>query len=147
MSMGTFALRWYRALRKRRRPKATSSECDLGDWSHMSEAPDILSADEMKRWYGSFYDRGSKSHLDPRKVPKRYWPLLPYAEFWGIADDWARDALVKDAPAEVRLNLKQVVGPFDTALDEWLAGPEADGPEFSSEYIAYSAMRRAADCV
>ena len=111
----------------------------------MSETPDILSADEMKRWYGSFYDRSPKLDLDRTKVPKRYWPLLPYAEFWGIGDDWTREALVKEAPPEVQLNLNEVVGRFDSALDEWLAGPEADGPNFSDEYIAFSAMRRAAD--
>jgi hypothetical protein len=39
------------------------------------------------------------------------------------------------------------VGPFDGALDEWLAGLEADGLNFSNEYIAFSAMRRGADSV
>ena len=47
----------------------------------------------------------------------------------------------------MRGNLKDVVDQFDAALDDWLAGPEADGPTFSEEYIAFSALRRAADYV
>ena len=111
----------------------------------MSASYSILSADEMRRVYGTFYDRRPTGHLDRSKVPSRYWPLLAYAEFWGVADDWMRDKLVSEAPPHVRQNLKQAVMPFDADLDEWLAGPEADGPTFSDEYIAYSAMRRAAD--
>lgn len=111
----------------------------------MNDTPHILSVKEMENSYGRFYDRSPKVPLDRKKVPQQYWPLLPYAEFWGISDDWTRGILVQEAPADVRLNLKQVVVPFDSALDEWLAGPEADGPSFSDEYIAFTAMRMAAD--
>jgi hypothetical protein len=110
----------------------------------MGETPDILSAEQMKRRYGSFYDNSPKSHLDPRKVPERYWPLLAYAEFWGIADDLTREILVEQAPADVQHNLREVVAAFDSALDEWLAGPEAHNPHPSDEYVAFSAMRMAA---
>jgi hypothetical protein len=110
----------------------------------MTETPDILSAGQMKRRYGGFYDSSPKLHLDRTKVPEKYWPLLAYAEFWGIADDLTREILVEQASADVQLNLKQVVGAFDSALDEWLAGPEADNPNPSDEYVAFSAMRMAA---
>ena len=110
----------------------------------MGETPDILSAEQMKRWYGSFYDRSPMLDLDQRKVPEEFWPLLPYAEFWGVADDLTREILVKQAPADVQHNLKEAVAAFDNALDEWLAGPEADDPNPSDEYIAFSAMRMAA---
>lgn len=43
--------------------------------------------------------------------------------------------------------LKRAVQDADAALDAWLAGPEAAGPDFSDEYIAFSAMRMAADSV
>jgi hypothetical protein len=85
--------------------------------------------------------------LDRRKVPEKFWPLLPYAEFWGIADDWARQDLLKQAPAEIQRNLKQVVATFDNALDEWLAGPEADNPTPTDEYVAFCAMGMAADYI
>jgi hypothetical protein len=99
----------------------------------MSVPPDILSADQMKRQYGRFYNSSPRLRLDRDKVPEQFWPLLPYAEFWGIADDWTRERLVKQAPADVRLNLKETVSAFDNALDEWLAGPEADNPLFSCQ--------------
>jgi hypothetical protein len=77
-------------------------------------------------------------------VPANLWPLLPYAEFWGITDDWAREDLVGEAPNEVLVNLRAAIVKFDDDLDKWLAGPEADDNCPSTEYIAFSAMRMAA---
>jgi hypothetical protein len=111
----------------------------------MSETRDILNAEQMKRWYGRFYNASPKLHLDRRRVPEKFWPLLPYAEFWGVSDDSKREHLIKQAPADIQQNLKEVVAAFDSALDEWLAGPEADDPNPSDEYVAFSTMRMAAD--
>jgi hypothetical protein len=113
----------------------------------MSEASRMLSAGEMRRRYGDFYDRNPKRHLDRGKVPEMFWPLLPYAEFWGVADDLMRENLVKGAPADARQDLKEAVALFDLAMDDWLAGPEADDTRPSDEYVAYSAMRMAADYI
>jgi hypothetical protein len=105
----------------------------------------ILTREEMRRSYGTFFERGAKIPLDKTKVPADVWPLLPYAEFWGVTDDWTRETLVSAASAEVRENLKAAIVAFDDALDQWLAGPEAQGSAPSAEYIAFSAMRMAAD--
>lgn len=113
----------------------------------MGETADILNTAEMKQRYGSFYQRGQKLELDRAKVPERLWPLLPYAEFWGIADDLDRELLVKEAPKDLQQNFEAVVDSFDGELDEWLAGPEADERNPSDEYVAYSAMRMAADYI
>jgi hypothetical protein len=73
--------------------------------------------------------------------------LLPLAEQFGISDDLLRaDFFARTAKRELS-RLKRILAEYDDLLDEWLAGPEADGPEFSDEYIAYSAMRMGADCV
>ncbi len=111
----------------------------------MGDSPNILSADQMQRLYGSFYESSPKLHLDSSKVPQQLRPLLPYAEFWGVADDWTREELVEKAPADVQENLKDVVASFDKSFDDWLAGPEADDPSLSDEYIAFTALRMAAD--
>jgi hypothetical protein len=80
----------------RQRPSQSLEEC-------MGQPPDILSVEEMKQRYGSFYDQSPTPHLDRRKVPERFWPLLPYAEFWGLADDGTREILVRQAhPNAVR---------------------------------------------
>jgi len=52
--------------------------------------------------------------------------------------------LILEAPDEVKKNLKATIMEFDHSLDDWLAGPEADSPTPSKEYIAFSAMRMAA---
>lgn len=110
-------------------------------------SPRILSREQMRMHYGSFFESSTKVELDRAKIPKQFWELIPYAEFWGIADDSAREQLLSDAPSEILQNLKQVVQEFDNALDEWLAGPEADNPEPSDEYIAFCAMGMAADFI
>jgi hypothetical protein len=110
----------------------------------MGENDRILSVEGMERFYGDFFQRGAKKRLSPSAIPKQFWPLIPYAEFWGVSDDIERDILVDEAPVEVQRNLRDAVMPFDNAFDEWLAGPEAHGPAFSREYVAYSDMRMAA---
>ena len=107
----------------------------------MSNEVEVLTAEEMQQWYGDFYSASPMASVDKKNVPEQFLPLLPYAEFWGIADDWTRDDLVKSAPPEVRENLKRVIAAYDNLLDEWLAGPAADDPEPSDEYVAFSAMR------
>jgi hypothetical protein len=100
---------------------------------------------EMKDKYGPFYESSSKLSLDQRHIPQKLWPLIPYASFWGVADDWARETLVREAPKDVQQNLKAIVAAHDDLLDEWLGGEEASNPKPSVEYIAFSAMRMAAD--
>lgn len=108
---------------------------------------EVLTAEEMKQRYGRFYDQSPMVRLDRGKVPERFWPLLPYAEFWGIADDWTREDLIEKASADVRQNLKAVVAAHDSALQEWLAGAEASSRTPSDEYVAFVAMIMAADYI
>ena len=83
--------------------------------------------------------------LDPQRVPPTLRALLPLAERFGIADDVAREQVVRAAgPHEVRA-LVASIRENDDALDSWLSGPEAAGPEWTDEYVAFSAMRMAAD--
>ena len=98
----------------------------------------------MRRRYGAFYDKSPRVRLDRHKVPERYWPLLHYAEFWGITDDGYREELVNQAPPAVAANLKQVVAALDAELNEWLAGPDASKPKLILEYVAFVAMTMAA---
>lgn len=105
----------------------------------------VLTSEEMRDWYGPFYDQSPGQDLDPSKVPQGMRLLLPYAEFWGILDDWSREDLVAAAPVEVRKNLATIVTRFGGQFDDWLAGPEADSEVFSDEYVAFSALRMAAD--
>ena len=113
----------------------------------MGDTTEILDAEGMKQRYGTFYDSSPKVQLDRQKVPEKLWPLLPYAEFWGIADDWTREDLLEEAPPEVQRNLKAVVAAYDGALNEWLAGLEASSRNPSDEYVAFVAMIMAADYV
>jgi hypothetical protein len=53
--------------------------------------------------------------------------------------------MIRKAPPEALRRLRETLAQFEEELDAWLAGPEADGPEFCEEYLAFSSMRMAAD--
>lgn len=106
----------------------------------------------LRAKYGAFYDKwvgllepGVQpiNQLKPDRIPKEFWPLIPYAEFWGVTDDGFRIDLTMDAPPEIWKDLRDTVAPFDQALTDWLAGPDADRPHPSLEYVAFSFMHMA----
>ena len=78
-------------------------------------------------------------------VPETLLDLLPYAEFWWFIDDSQRQELVSKASREVLSDLKERVSVHDEELDSWLGGPEAQSPNPSNAYLAFSAMRMVAD--
>ena len=85
--------------------------------------------------------------MNLQRVPAPLHCLIPFAQKFGVADDHFRAAVVLSVSAAQASELKRAVQAADAALDAWLAGPEAAGPDFSDEYIAFSAMRMAADSV
>lgn len=111
------------------------------------ERYEVLTADEMRRKYGLVASNRPVIRLDPAKVPEKLRHLIPYAELWGVGDDLMRDDIVRTAPAEALADLKRIVLENEDLIDEWLAGPAADVPDPSDEYLAYSAMRIAADSI
>ncbi len=113
----------------------------------MADAPDfeILPAGEMRKKYGLTVNNRQTIRLDPVEVPERLRHIIPIAERFGISDDLIRaDFIAKALPAELA-ELRRMVQEFAVPLDDWLAGPAADGPSFSAEYIAFTCMRMAAD--
>jgi hypothetical protein len=106
---------------------------------------ELLSAEEMRRKYGLVAANRPLIHLNPAKVPLSLRCLVPFAELWGVGDDLIREDMVANAPPQAISELRQIVEAHQDFLDEWLAGPEAQSPSPSDEYLAFSAMRMAAD--
>jgi hypothetical protein len=106
-----------------------------------------LSRQELEHRYGSFYNSRKKISLNESIVPESLRPLIPYAELWGIADDFEREKVVISSPPLSQEDLISLVDTFDPQLDEWLAGPEADSENPTNEYIAFTAMRMARDFI
>src|SRR5262245_55325237 len=98
----------------------------------------VLSREEMLELYGAFYNESPKTSIDPSRVPKAVHPLIPYAEFWGLADDFEREELIYRAPRRVLSNLAKSVDSLIDELEAWLAGDEANSPDPSDEYVAFS---------
>jgi hypothetical protein len=106
---------------------------------------EIMPAGEMRAKYGLTAENRPVIRLDPAKVPERLRTLIPLAERFGVSDDLIRADIVAKTPAAELRAMRAAVEAHDDAFDDWLAGPEADGPEFSAEYIAVSCLRMAAD--
>lgn len=85
--------------------------------------------------------------LQVERVPLLLRDLVPYAEILGIADDLQREQIMEAVPDNVMSVVVLAVRLLDDELDEWLAGPEADDPNPSDEYVACSALRMAVDCL
>ncbi len=83
--------------------------------------------------------------LDPANVPAEFHQLIPLAEKYGISDDGYRLEMLAALDGSERSELAEFLSDYDDALDSWLAGPEAESPEPSAEYIAFSCLRMAAD--
>jgi hypothetical protein len=83
--------------------------------------------------------------LDPARVPSPLRHLIPLARRFGISDDLIRADVLEHTPNAELEAMRRAVAAEDDAFDSWLAGPEASGPTFSDEYIAFSCLRMAAD--
>lgn len=99
---------------------------------------------KMREKYPDFLGSVALQSFDESPVPKQLREYVAYAALWGIADDVERELLVERSPEAAREDLLEIIDRIDDELDEWLAGPEADAPP-SAAYIAFSAMRMAAD--
>jgi hypothetical protein len=85
--------------------------------------------------------------LNPAHVPASVRHLTPHAQIWGVADDTLRMTMIERAAPAALAELKQMIIDVDDMLDAWLAGPEADDPHPSDEYVAFSAMRMVTDAI
>jgi hypothetical protein len=107
----------------------------------------ILTQAEIEEVWGPSAQASPRASFNLEDVPEGLRQLAPYAVFWGAADDWAREDVLKKTPDSLRKNLKAVIAAFDDALDAWLAGAEASNSHPSDAYVAFSAMRMSADFV
>lgn len=87
--------------------------------------------------------------LNPQNIPShlrhRLLHLSDLVKQFGITDDGERLRALKLASPDEISRLRLAISEHNEAFDEWLAGPESDGPTYTDEYIAFSAMRIAAD--
>ena len=111
----------------------------------MSDEFEFLSAGEMRARYDLTAENRPAVTLDLGKVPAALHCLVPLAERFGVPDDLIRQGVLAKATDGDLETMRQTVQSAEDALDSWLAGPEAGGPSYSAEYIAFSCLRMAAD--
>jgi hypothetical protein len=84
--------------------------------------------------------------LNPEEAPEAVRELHALAERWGISDDGYRAHAARDASTADLESLIAAIDDSDyAALEEWLAGPAADDPSPSDEYIAFTCLVMACD--
>lgn len=106
---------------------------------------EISAVGETRAKYDRENERPPAVPLDPEKVPSRLRLLIPAAERWGISDGMLRIEAFRNAAAADVAALRRLVREHEPALDEWLAGPEAQSRNSSPEYMAFLHMWLAAD--
>jgi hypothetical protein len=107
----------------------------------------ILTESEIRAALGASGTLLPMATFDREDVPIELRELIPYAVFWGIVDDCGREDVLKKTPESIKINLKQAISRFDDELDNWLSGSEVLNPVSTNAYIAFSAMRMAADSI
>jgi hypothetical protein len=106
---------------------------------------EVLPGKEIIAKYGLTAESRPKIVLNPEHVPVAFRHLIHLAEEFGVSCDLTRALVLEKTPPEMLEALRESVLPLDEAFDEWLAGPEAEGPDFSPEYVAFTFLRIAAD--
>jgi hypothetical protein len=104
----------------------------------------LMSRRELREKYGAIPKDRLAPEINPDDVPEMLRPLIPLAEKWGIVeDDWEpRDIVEEKAPRHELEDVVHQVSPYvDTVFNEWLAGPEAEVPEFTTAYLAFTELR------
>lgn len=102
---------------------------------------------DLGRIYVDFFSSTQRVELDASKIPDSLQKYTAVASFWGVTDDLERERLIDTAPDDVKDNLTEIIEEIDDDLDDWLAGPDADNTSPTKEYLAFSAMRMAADFI
>lgn len=106
---------------------------------------EVLPAGEMRAKYGLTAENRPTIKLDSNKVPMAVRHLIPLAEQFGIGDDLIREDVVAKTPPSEIAAMRKAVRDCEHELEIWLAGPAADSPTFSDEYIAFTCLTMAAD--
>ncbi len=106
---------------------------------------EVLSAGVMRAKYGLTAPNRPPIRLNAAAVPASLQHLIPLAEQFGVGDDLIRMGVVANTPPAGVAAMRATIAAHNDALDVWLAGPEANGPGFSPEYIAFTCLRMAAD--
>jgi hypothetical protein len=108
---------------------------------------EVLSAGVMRAKYGLTAANRPTIRLDAAAVPPALQHLIPLAEQFGVGDDLIRMDVVANTPPAAVAAMRATIAAHSDVFDEWLAGPESNGPGFSPEYIAFTCLRMAADGV
>lgn len=93
---------------------------------------------------GSHEAAGTRSRLDPSRVPEGLRELVPLAERWGVGDDVERtEKLGRATPGELE-ELRAAVGRNGAAITAWLDS-YGSGAEMSEEAAAFMYMQLAVE--
>lgn len=111
----------------------------------MDDDFEVAPAWRLKEKYGLNAANRPVIHLDSARVPEKYRRWIPLAERWGIGDDIIRDDCLDHASPEELRDILAYGEVVDDVLTDWLAGPEAESPDPTEEYVAFTCLMMAWD--
>src|SRR5687768_11282325 len=85
-------------------------------------------------------------NLRKHAIPNTLAAILPFAEEWGIGDDYDRELKVSKGSDSELLELVGSINTIDiNSLFEWLERPESYNPNPSQEYLAFTCYTMAVE--
>jgi hypothetical protein len=85
-------------------------------------------------------------YLRKENVPDEIVPLIPYAEKWGIGDDYERERKISNATDAELVDLVRCFAAIDrNAFFAWLEGPESYDVKPTDEYVAFTCLTMAVE--
>lgn len=122
----------------------SSALADVRETSTMTQPTIAEVRQKLALLAGDFYERHKKIPLDPKLVPAKFRPLIPYAELFGFTDDVERTDRADDAPIAAIRAMVEAALPLEDELQAWFEAVGAKTPVElrSEEYWALMAMWR-----
>lgn len=110
----------------------------------MDSAVRFLSRNEIDQLCRSEGFYPPVADFDHTGIPENLNLLIPYVEIWGHEFDDVRIPILESTPPKILRHLWDLRLKTDLhkLLNEWLAGPAADRPPYSSAYLAFSGLNR-----
>ncbi|MCA9041781.1 MAG: barstar family protein [Planctomycetaceae bacterium] len=101
--------------------------------------------EQLLGYYLEFANSVPIKNMDPDYVPSELREYIPYAELWGESDVAIRARLLAKAPILAIKELAAIGYEIEGKLSLWSASSEIDSSGTSKEFLAFSAMKMAAE--
>ena len=105
---------------------------------------EIASGAEFQQKYPGYFEEAVRNlpPIDLECVPDNLKHLIPYAQIWGIPDDFVRSRFCESAPLDTAADFKRALAGTHSLYEEWIyTVASEDEAETMVEKIKYAQWR------